>query len=250
VRRHLALRFAGILAVAICVLGAAAPARAESDRTMLLELKFGPYYPDIDKEFQSKRPFKQAFGSSQRLLTRLEFDYEFFTGFGVASVGFSAGYAQFAGKGLIASSEDGSSASSGLVKSEDSTKMHVLPLSLDLIYRFDWLSQRHKVPFVPYAKGGIDCYVWWVTNGVGDVVRSDDGARGRGATFGGHLALGLSFVLDSLAPMMAQTFDVEMGVNNTMLFAEYVFSWVDDFGSSKSWDLGSRTFLAGLAFEF
>jgi hypothetical protein len=49
---------------------------------------------------------------------------------------------------------------------------------------------------------------------------------------------------------MAQTFDVEMGVNTTLLFAEYVFSWIDDFGSKKSWDLGSRTFLVGIAFEF
>lgn len=229
-----------VAAMALCVLGVTRPAMAESSRNMMVELKFGPYFPDIDKEFSSKQPFRDIFGTSQRLMTKLEFDYEFFTGFGIAAVGASLGYSQFKGKGLLASGE----------RAGDTTKMHLLPLSLDLIYRFDWLWQKHKVPFVPYAKGGIDCYVWWVTDGVGDVARASDGARGRGATFGGHVSVGLSFVLDSLAPGMAQTFDVEMGVNNTMIFAEYVFSWVDDFGSSKSWDLGSRTFLAGLAFEF
>jgi hypothetical protein len=233
-------RGAGILLAAVAVLGLSAPARAESPRDMMMEIKFGPYYPNIDAEFATKQPFKDIFGGSQRLMSRLEFDYEFFTGFGVAAVGATVGYSQFKGKGLLASGE----------KSGDSTTMHLLPLSLDLIYRFDWLWQRHKVPFVPYAKGGIDCYVWWVTNGVGDVARASGGARGRGATFGGHATVGLSFVLDALAPQMAQTFDVEMGVNNTMIFVEYVFSWVDDFGSSRSWDLGSRTFLAGLAFEF
>lgn len=239
-RRRLVRRFTGILATLICLVVFAFPAHAESGRNMLVELKFGPYLPDIDREFSTKQPFRDIFGTSQRLMTRLEFDYEFFTGFGVAAVGVSIGYSQFKGKGLLASGE----------KSADSTKMHILPLSLDLIYRFDWLWQRHNVPFVPFAKGGIDCYVWWVMDGVGDVARGGDGSRGRGATFGGHVSLGLSFVLDSLAPQMAQTFDVEMGVNNTMIFVEYVFSWIDDFGSSKSWDLGSRTFLAGIAFEF
>ncbi len=239
-RRRFTRRLTGTLAAFAFMAVFASSASAESDRNVLVELKFGPYLPNIDHEFSTKQPFRDVFGTSQRLMTRIEFDYEFFTGFGVAAVGASLGYSQFKGKGLLATGE----------KAEDSTKMHLVPLSLDLIYRFDWLWQRHNVPFVPFVKGGIDCYVWWVTNGVGDVARGSGGARGRGATFGGHLSLGMSFVLDSLAPQMAQTFDVEMGVNNTMIFVEYVFSWVDDFGASRSWDLGSRTFLAGVAFEF
>jgi len=229
-----------VLAVVLAALVAPQVTNAQSPRNMMVELKFGPYYPNIDKEFSSKQPFSEVFGTSQRLMSKFEYDYEFFTGFGALAVGGSIGYSQFKGHGLLATGE----------KSSDTTKLHLLPLSLDLIYRFDWLWQKHKVPFVVYAKGGIDCYVWWVTNGVGDISKSSDGKKGRGATFGGHLSLGAAFVLNSLAPGMAQTFDVEMGVKTTLLFAEYVFSWIDDFGSKKSWDLGSRTFLVGIAFEF
>ena len=225
---------------ALVVVGASLPARAESPRNFMAELKFGPWRPDVDKEFTTKKPWNDTFGGGYFLTSQVEFDWEFFKQVGVLAVGGSIGYTQAKGHGLLESG----------AKSTDPTKMHLLPLSLSLIYRFDYLMQRFKFPFVPVVKGGLDGYFWWVTNGVGSVSKAADGTRGRGLTFGGHASVGLMFQLDSLAPMMAQTLDDEMGVNNTYLFAEYTWNWIDDFGSKTSMNLSSRNFVAGIAFEF
>ena len=228
-----------ILAVLV-LMGASLPARAESPRRFMAELKFGPWRPDVDSEFKTKKPWNDTFGGGSFLMTQLEFDWEFFKTVGVLAVGGTIGYAQAKGHGLLS---DGTA-------STDTTKMHLMPLSLSIIYRFDYLVQKFKFPFVPVVKGGLDAYLWWVMNGVGSVSKAPDGTSGKGITFGGHATVGLMFQLDALAPMMAQTLDQEIGVNNSYLFAEYTWNWIDDFGSNKSIDLSSRNFLAGIAFEF
>ena len=132
--------------------------------------------------------------------------------------------------------------------------MNIMPFTIQLVYRFDWLAQKYKVPLVPHLKAGFDYYLWWIENGVGDVANkpTSTGANqyGRGGTWGGHVSVGLAFLLDVMAPKMAQTFDVDVGVNNSYIFFEYVWSWVNDFGTSSSMDLSSGMFVGGLAFEF
>jgi hypothetical protein len=226
---------------------AAAPAMAEeSSRDVALEIKFGPYRPDIDSEPGLKgSPYSKVFGDSPMLLSRIEVDYEFFQRFGTLGVGLSIGYGQQVGSGLLKSGE----------QSTDETTFHVFPISLDLVYRFDWLARNKDVPLVPNIKGGFDCYVWWITNGTGQIPQYQDpvtGAvsRGRGAVFGGHVTFGLSLLLDFMAPDMAQTFDTDVGVNDTYLFAEFTMSWINNFKAKDGLDLSSKTFLAGIAFEF
>ncbi|MBM4396914.1 MAG: hypothetical protein FJ087_14650 [Deltaproteobacteria bacterium] len=242
-RRHACRR----VSLAVCLLALAAPAAAsaESDRDMMLELKFGPYRPAVDSEFGSATPYEDIFGSGSMFMTKLELDYEFFKMHGTLGVGGTIGYAQDTGRGVMA---DGTTSS-------DETTLHVLPLSIDLVYRWDWLAHNHKVPLVPVVKAGFDYYVWWVTNGVGRVPQWEDPvtgkvSQGRGGTFGGHVTFGLSLMLDFLAPDMAQTFDTDVGVNNTFLFAEFTMSWIDDFGARSRMDFSSNSFLAGIAFEF
>ena len=207
--------------------------RNESPRNMMLEIKFGPFFPDVDKEFAGASPFADTFGTTNRLMSKVEIDYEFWTRVGILAVGGTVGYTGFSGKGRL---KDGK-------VSADDTNFRIVPFSLDLIYRFDYLAQRWNVPLVPYVKTGFDYYIWWVSNGVGSTTA-------RGGVFGAHVTAGLAFLLDSLAPGMAQTFDVETGVNNTFLFAEYQVSWVNDFGNGKTIDLSNRSFVAGISFEF
>lgn len=226
--------FLGSLAVTI-------PALAESPRDMVLELKFGPFRPAIDSEFgRGVSPYKDIMGGGNILMTQIEYDYEFYNRVGILALGATFGYARDKGKGRLADGQP----------SNDSTTFHLIPLSLSAVYRFDYLAQRHRIPLVPHVKAGFDYYIWWITNAVGKVARSKDGSVGQGGTFGGHVTFGLAFHMDFLSPEMAQTFDADVGVNNTYLFAEYVMSWVNDFGSSKSFDLSSRMFLFGIAFEF
>lgn len=216
-------------------------ARAESPRDMMLEFKFGPWRPSIDSEFVAGvHPYKDNMGSGNMLMSQVELDVEVYNEVGVLAIGASAGFARDKGKALTKKGE----------KAEDSTAFNVIPLTLQVAYRFDYLAQKDWFPLVPYVKTGFDYYLWWFTNGVGKVPRTEDGSIGQGGTFGGHVSLGLSFLMDFLAEDMAQTFDVDFGVNNTYLFGEFVFSFVNDFGSKNSINLSSRYFLFGIAFEF
>ena len=233
--------------LAIVVLGFAAAAAAdESPRTMMFEVKFGPYKPSIDSEFGSGvAPYAQIYGDGSMLMSKMALDYEVFRDFGTIALGFEFGYGQQKGNGLKL---DGTA-------STDETTFHVFPMSVSLIYRFDYLQQKFDVPLVPNIKGGFDYYFWWVTNGTGKIPQWQDPvtgnvARGRGGVGGAHVSFGLQFLLDWLAPDMATTFDNDIGVNNTYIFAEFVMSWINDFKVKQTLDLSSKTFYAGLAFEF
>jgi hypothetical protein len=66
-------------------------------------------------------------------------------------------------------------------------------------------------------------------------------------SYGWQLAAGLMLRLDFLEPRAQRAWDLEMGVNHSYLFAEFM--------SVRDWDrpqlrLGSNTWVFGLAFEF
>ncbi len=62
--------------------------RYRSPQRFAFELTFGPYRPDIDCEFSGGRaPYTDYFGSGQHLLTRVEFDYQFWHRYGSIAAG-------------------------------------------------------------------------------------------------------------------------------------------------------------------
>ncbi|MBI3071217.1 MAG: hypothetical protein HYY84_03730 [Deltaproteobacteria bacterium] len=231
---------------AVVALVAVGSARAdESPRNFMLELRFGPYKPSIDSEKSfSSPPYKTIFGDKTGLMFQLELDYQFFQKFGSLAVGASAGYWQMIGKGVFSASGS---------PSGDNTLLTVVPLQLSLIYRFDVLSERAKIPVVPYVKGGLTYSVFVVNDGGGDTSTTTDSAgrshQSFGGVFGLHGAFGLSMQLDWMDPDAARTFDLEVGVNHTYIFVELGYAWVNDFGGGGL-NLSALSFYAGLAFEF
>jgi hypothetical protein len=221
-----------------------ATAMAESPRTMELEIKFGPFYPNhIDEEAGLRnKPYETVFGNSSHMLSRVELQYIVFQKVGTAAVGGGAGFWQALGKGRALDPKTGTEK-----KSTDTTVFNIVPLTLDVAYRFDWLAQKKDIPLTPFVKVGLDYYFWWVLNATGDVASSGEG-RGSGGKFGWHASFGLALLLDWVDSDTANDFDVNVGVNNTYLFAEGVISRVDNFGSDGL-DLGSEAFLFGLLFE-
>ena len=208
----------------------------ESPVNMMAEVKGGPYRPDGLGD-----TYTQYFGKDSSTMFEFELDYQFYRGFGSAALGGSLAYASADGKALTASN----------AASIDTTSLAWLPLRLALIYRFDMFATHWDVPFVLYGKAGLDYYVWWVDNGAGNTSTSATGKNGSGGTFGWHAALGAAFLLDWLEPSTAIGFDVEWGVNNSYLFAEYLLATIDDLGSSSAFDLSDNgTFQIGLALEF
>lgn len=215
---------------------APAQAYADSPVNMMAEFKAGPYTPD-----NLGSAFKKHFGSDSGFIVEGEYDWQFWRGVGSLGLGFHLAYGQISGKGITESGE----------KTIDSTTLHWLPLRLSLVYRFDYLWTQFHIPLTLYAKAGFDYAFWWINDGSGSSAKSDDGKDGYGGTFGFHVVAGIAFVLDWLAPDMEKSFDVEWGINNSYIFAEYMYAQIDNFGAKGAFDLTDKaTFHIGIGLEF
>lgn len=166
------------------------------------------------------------------------------------AVGFELGYGSVTGHGVEAGTN---------TESADETKLHIFLMNISLVYHFDVFVEWWKVLLVFYVKAGFDYNIWWITDGVGETTEYSGVAaegespltlEGKGDTWGWHVTGGIKILLDVFAPRMAQTFDVDAGVNNSYLFAEVVYADISDFGSDTSFQLGDLVFLFGMAFEF
>jgi hypothetical protein len=231
-------------------LGHAAPAQAgdayvgdstredyESPHHWNFELRFGPFRPDIDAELASHgldaHPFRDTFGGGRRLMTQLEIDRQIFDRGGSLAVGLSAGQYRATGTALAAD---------GVSKSGDETSLLLVPLSAALVYRASFLERRFDIPFVPFAKLGLD-YTYW---SVGHSGRSENP---DGGTWGWHAAAGLAMYLDFLDPDAARTLDHDAGVNHTAIFFEVTRYRIDGLGATNKLRLGDTTWFAGLMLE-
>jgi hypothetical protein len=234
-----------ILCAALVVAGLAAPsADAASPRTSMFEIHLGSYLPAVDDQFDGASPYADTFADDSPLLVGFHGDRQFWQEFGSLAVGVGARYGSVSGAARL---EDGT-------ESSDSTELHLLPLTLSLVYRLDVAAERWNIPLVPYGKAGLNYTLWWIFNGRGEVSNAwgtdGEGHAGSGGTMGWFASGGLQLLLDFFSQDMATEFDTESGVNSSYLFAEYTMSEVNDFGSAESLDLSSEHLSFGMMFEF
>ena len=221
-------------------------ARAETPRNFSAHFGMGTYsIANIDNEpGLNGKPMKSAFGESPKLNIEYGFEYIIWQKLGNIGIEGASGYWSDKGRGVTESG----------ARSSDATRFKMVPFKLSAVYRFDYLMDKYAVPVVPSIKFGFDYFLWWVLNQRNGIARYTDknGKKfeGLGGTFGLHVSYGLLFNLDYVDPTLARDFDNNVGVNNTYLYVEGVYSWVNDFGSKNSWDLSSHGFLAGILFEF
>ena len=190
-----------------------------SPQRFLLELRFGPYSPNVDDEFNGVTPYQDFFGKSHRLMTQLELDYQVFQGFGSAAVGVSVGYFR-------------ETANAWVDPGADQT----------------W--RRAHIPLVPYVKVGLNYTLWSVTDGNDKIAESSPTGRGRGGTLGWQGAVGAAVVLNVLDPGGARELDAETGINNTQVFFELAHFGISGMGQKDRLHVGDNTWLTGLGFEF
>ncbi|HEY7371098.1 MAG TPA: MXAN_2562 family outer membrane beta-barrel protein [Polyangia bacterium] len=252
-RRRRRRRWAGGAAIVLLMAAAAAatrPAAAAIDDGAFpfaaaqqpppgwnVELRFGPYRPNVDSEFaargQSVRPYEQVFGSSQHLMMQLEIDRQLSRRAGTWAAGFAFGYYNVTAAALSADLQ---------TRSGDETGLRLIPLSLSLVYRADTLRRRFGSPVVPYAKAGLDCTLWRIS----DTSQADFSGR----TFGWNAAAGVTLDLSPLDPEAAASLKHESGVDQLALFAEVAYFRLDGFGSDSALRVGDTTWFAGLMLEF
>ena len=135
------------------------------------------------------------------------------------------------------------------------TSLMIIPLQVQVGYRWEWFYERFSVPLEPYARFAIVDYIWSTSgqSGVSSWTSPEGVAyRGSGATFGWAATLGIGIVLDFFDTGLSRQMDYDVGINRTLLFFDFTRSSVNDFGSSKSWQLGPSywAWSAGLLFVF
>ena len=251
------------------------PEHYESPQRFAVEIKFGPYSPNIDASQGVKgTPFADLFppapGKTRppgKLLTQAEFDYQFLhKWWGNLAIGNTAGFYRrtthsfaYVTDPMTGNPTQACTAGAGgnCVRSGDQTALNIVPLSILAVYRFDYLAKRWKIPFVPYFKIGLAYYIWWIENGGGSFSiaqytppGSSSSQGGWGGTFGWVMNPGGAFLLDILDPSAAKTIDAELGINHTYLFCEFHYADVSGFGAAGKMNLSDTTLNAGIAFEF
>jgi hypothetical protein len=247
-RRRRRRQGAAVIVVALAAAAAAGPASATTDDASApfvataprpgwnVELRFGPYRPNVDSEFadrgQSARPYEQLFSSSRHLMMQLEIDRQVSRRGGTWAAGFAVGYYNVTAAALSADLQS---------RAGDQTGLRLIPLSLSAVYRADSLRRRFGSPAVPYAKAGLDCTLWQIS----DTSQADIDGR----TFGWHAAAGVTLDLSPLDPEAAASLKHESGVEQLALFAEVAYYRLDGFGSGSALRVGDTTWFAGLMLE-
>lgn len=295
-----AMQLAGLIVLG-GLLGAG-PARAqlqESPQHFAVEVKFGPYVPHLDDAqwLNGRTPFSDHFGDPadekgalphRGLLSKVEFDYQFWNKFGSFGIGLESGYygieapsfTVLSGTKMVNGSSvtvrqscqvtagDGNSRMYSVpgrpnlpydsCVSGDTDKFNVVPIAVMLIYRFDVLSKRYRIPIIPYMKVGFAYYIWWFGNSNSfasqyDVTTASGETETRsaaGGTMGVVLHPGLALDLSALDPRAARAIDQEIGLNRVAAFVELDAALVNGFNQGRALNLSDTTVSAGLSFEF
>jgi hypothetical protein len=234
--------------------------RKESPQRFAIELKFGPYLPDIDRRYEGSGlgPYANVFGETDEngvanaqpkkgVFSVLGFEWQFYHLGGAFSLGTTIGLFRDKADALQAEPDaDGS-----FRNQADDTTFNVVPITVLLGYRFEMLADRFRVPLVPYARAGLGYGFWWATKGGrGDTSITQDGQKARGGSIGWQANLGMMLRLDFIDRAAAVDLDRNTGINHTYVFAEWQFSHLDGFGSAKRLSVGDDTFLVGFALAF
>lgn len=234
--------------------------RPGSPQRFALELKLGPYLPDIDRGYDGPGlgPYATIFGETNAegvatkpppngIMPALAFDWQFFYAAGPIGVGTQVSFFRDTAAAIITNPTEEDST---IRSAADDVTFTVLPVSALLSYRFELLADRTPVPLVPYAKGGLTYGFWWTRDGRGKIARDAQGDRGLGGVWGFQLNGGLMLRLDFIERSAAKKLDQLTGINHTYVFGEFQYAQIDNFGIGNTINLGDATWFAGLAIEF
>jgi len=240
--------------------------RYESTQQFALELRLGPYAPTVDDEFAGRAsPYRDMFGTDDRLHIGLEFDWQVARMGYLGQLGVGVGVGYTAMTAIAPITQDPMPRDPTMWQrpaSGQETTLRVFPGYLVGIWRFDTLARRTVIPLVPYLKLGVSYSVWWVSVGDNTAERtlalspgarpgdSDLGEAAVGGSLGTHFALGLMLRLDVFEPLAQRSWDLQMGVNHSYLFVEYYRADPGSLGSRPQMQLGVESWVGGIAVEF
>ncbi len=208
-----------------------------------LELRFSPYYPQVDDDpaLKGRKPFENNFGSSAKFFIGAELDWQTLRipHLGTIGPGLGLGYVSMGRDVKTASGRD----------SSDETSLTIYPFWLVAVLRADVFWRDMGIPIVPYAKAGLGV-ARWKAQSAGST-SNELGAVGRGTSWGTNIAIGAALALDALDQGASRNMDNATGINATYLFIEGYWLTLDNsFGDKQALRVGTNTWAMGLAFEF
>jgi hypothetical protein len=218
---------------------------AESPQNAAFEFRIGRYVPSIDSEFQTAKPYEQTFGDKNRYSVGFEVDWQALRipYLGTLGPGVGFAYTKISAQSFVASDPTLQTRSGpGEVSS-----LTIFPMYAVAVLRADYLARQVKIPIVPYGKLGLGAAFWSIGNG--DGTARQNGVVGRGLSYGPQFALGAMLLLDALDPTSAIEMDANTGVNNSYFFVEWYVSQLNGFGSGGQMQVGTNTWVLGLALE-
>ncbi len=215
----------------------------------LVEIRFGPYWPEVDEEFEDKPnpfsendplhdlfpPYEGFFGSGAQFYFGLEFDYlpvnvPYLGGLGIA---FGWGYTKTSANTRLRSDP------SDTADSESS--FSIMPMHLSGVFRLDYPLRHWSVPLVPYVKVGLGFGVWSA---------SGPNNSNKGTTLGTHFALGGTLMLNAFDPSAAATMREDSGIDYAFIFGEWMWANLDGIGSYPLMHVGTSTVVVGLGLDW
>jgi hypothetical protein len=227
----------------------------EDEVTWHAGLRVGPYTPDVDKQLgQSPGPYADMFGGA-RYTPMLDVDRILWRPMGQLGVGGSIGYMQKTAKAWVEGSMPGDP--ERMRSPGDENTFRLIPLALTATYRFTYLDDEFGVPLVPYVRGGLAYYIWWVrTNGKtagacwdGTHTQGCDSDPGRGASLGFVGSIGLAIRAERIDSDAASSMK-QSGIQHAGFYGELSMAKVDGFGNEFKLSVGDTTWFAGVNFEF
>jgi len=224
-----------LLAVALS-LALAGSARAEMF-DLAARLSVGPYKPDVDREAGASGVYSCLFENKTWVLGALGTDLVLFDQIGTLTLGGELGYFTIGGRERL-------TASAGRCGEASSSRdaLHLLPLSANLHYRFDWLYELVGFPLAPYARVGLNATPWVLTRN-GEL--KDTGGPTYGLRTGWQWAAGVAFILDVFDEVRMRRVRESGAFQHALLFVEWRELHIDSFGQ-PGFVLGDQTWLAGL----
>lgn len=215
------------------------PTNPDDEQSFVFEIRFGPYYPQVDEEFSiSPGPYERAFDNDPQFYFGLELDWLplRIPWVGIIGPGFGWGYTATSANAKITGQE---------TESAQETSLTIMPMHLSAVARFDEIMRRTVVPVVPYLKLGLGLGLW--SAGTSSETAVQDGVLGRDTTWGIHFALGAMLSLNFLDPRSGSQLNQSVGIGNIYVFGEWMNANLDGIGSRPQMHIGSSSWVLGLA---
>jgi hypothetical protein len=186
----------------------------------------------------------------------VDFERVVWSGFGQVTAGVTVGYLHKSAASFADNSMPGDPHRPRVPGATNSFTL--IPFAVMAGYRFTYLDDNYGIPLVPYVRGGIAYYPWWVSapsGGFAEVCKGTgtepdcDQNKALGASLGVQGAIGLALRAESIDAGTARSLR-QSGLQHAGIYAEFSAAKVDGFGSDKKLSVGDRTLFAGIDFEF